>query len=559
MLVNGSLQRFPLALGAALLLIASAQPVRARAAGAVPQPASQAAPAAGAAAKTAQPPVEWLTDDEGRSYRLEPLPKAQGAKLGPDRVRTMWGVAADLAREDEQFFYIKVYKTAPAPVSKTPAKPSATAKSAAAARVTEPLPAIVRRLRWTPLGAGLPTSGQWRESLVLVDVNGDGRLDIVTSPARKTMRPPSVFINGGTSWTRSTAFTFPDRFYDYGGIAAGDLNRDGKLDLVLAEHLRGLIALQGGEGGKFADASKGLPFAEHANMPAFSSRNVVLTDCNGDGRLDIVALGEGPRMPSGGGAAGTDTNIATGIGTFVQEEDGSWTPKLQVERSGLFGAALATANVDGDGHPDLVVAPGVLGDTRLVHHGDGACGWKAETVDAARPRSYISTVAAGDLDGDGRDELIVGYTEFANETPTYGVDVLTRDAGGQWTRRALSRETGRGRITAIAAGDLDGDGKPDVVAVGEQGAVSIFIGNGKGGFVREGQSLESPGGCSGASVTIADLDRDGMADIVVGYAQEGSSATPGACPTEGGITAWKTQRAAAQTPGATGGAAPRKR
>jgi hypothetical protein len=123
--------------------------------------------------------------------------------------------------------------------------------------------------------------------------------------------------------------------------------------------------------------------------------------------------------------------------------------------------------------------------------------------------------------------------------------VLVRGADGKWTRRALAREAGRSRVEAIAIGDLDGDQRGDVVTVGAAGAATIFLGDARGGFTRERQTLPSPGGCQGATAVIGDLDADGLGDIVLSYAQESSSTMPDACKTEGGIAAWKTAKASA--------------
>jgi hypothetical protein len=500
--------------------------------------------------KAAEPPVEWLTDDQGRQYRLEPIPKAQAVKISDAQVRTMFGVPADLAREDEKFYYIKFYKTAPAPVTptspSTPApRPAGRGKTAAPAKgapakgatPSEPVPSASARLRWTAAGTGLPTKGQWREGLVLADLTGDGRLDIAASGARKTLRPPTIFTSDGTAWT-AAGITFARRPFDYGSLAMADINGDGTIDAALGIHLRGLMAFHRGTDGAFADASTGLPFAANSREQSFSSRAVALTDCNADGRLDLVALGEGPRLPG----PGVNPQIAMGLASFAQQADGTWQPVPPADPGGLFGSSLAIADIDGDKKPDAIVAPGTLGDTRLVHHGDGACGWRAETIDAVRPRSYVTAVAAGDVTGDGNADVVMGYVEFSTDAPSFGVDVLMRAADGKWTRRALAREEGRTRVEAIAIGDLDGDQRADVVTVGAAGAATIFLNDGRGGFTRERQTLPSPGGCAGATAVIGDLDRDGLADIVISYAQEVSTTTPDVCTNEGGIAAWKTEK-----------------
>jgi hypothetical protein len=505
--------------------------------------------------------VEWLTDAEGRQYKLEAIPKEQATKVSDTKVRTLFGVPADLAREDEKFYYIKLYKTAPAPITKTPplspargakpssSKPSSTSPSSGkgVAGPAEAVPAASARLRWTSMGTGLPAKGQWREGIAIADLNGDGRPDIAASGARKTLRPPTIFVSDGTTWTPAKGITFAPRPFDYGDLALGDINGDGTIDAALGIHLRGLMAFRREANGTFADASTGLPFAASSRDQAFSSRAVALTDCNADGRLDLVALGEGPRLP----APGVEAQIAMGLASFVQQADGAWqrAPKAEGERGGLFGSSLEIADINGDSKPDAIVAPGTLGDTRIVHHGDGACGWTAETVDAVRPRSYVTAIAAGDVTGDGKADVVLGYVEFSADEPSYGVDVLMRGADGQWTRRALAREAGRVRVEAIAIGDLDGDSRGDVVTVGAAGAATIFLGDGRGGFTRERQTLPSAGDCQGATAVIGDLDRDGLGDIVISYAQELSSTMPDVCKNEGSIAAWKTAKAAARPAG----------
>jgi hypothetical protein len=506
-----------------------------------------------AVARAQTPEETWLTDAEGRTYRLEKLPKSQGQKIDDGHIRTMWGVPADLAREDDEFFYIKLYK-----VSKVAPPPAPPARKAAPPEAVAP---TSQRLRWTAYSDGLPTGGQWREGLALADMAKSGHLAIIVSPARKTLRAPVVFVHGDAGWARSPAIKFPSRAYDYGDVAVGDVNGDGVPDVVMGVHLRGLLALQSkaGASGEFEDASNGLPFQQRADTPVFSSQAVVLGDCNGDGKPDIVALGEGPRLPT---ATKADYAVATGIASFVREADGSWSRKNEAPNASLFGSGMAAGDVDGDGKLDLVIAPGTLGDDKIVFRGDGACGWQAESVDAVRPRSYITSVATAKLPATAKpgasvgDAVILGYTDFGADEPFFGIDLLTRNSDGHWTRIALTREPGRGRIEALATGDLDGDGKPDIAAVDGEGTVTVLIVDGKGRFTREQQPLTNTAHCGGAGIAIGDLDGDGLGDLVVSFASEASPMNPGVCPNEGALMAWKTAKAAGG-PGATKSAAPK--
>src|SRR5690606_24354849 len=98
--------------------------------------------------------------------------------------------------------------------------------------------------------------------------------------------------------------------------------------------------------------------------------------------------------------------------------------------------------------------------------------------------------------------------QFQGDEAFHGVDVLRRDAGGAWLRRPLLRVPARGRVEAVAFGDLDGDRRLDAVASGPGGIVHVFLGDGRGGFTREETTVASPEGCAGSSLAIGDLDGD---------------------------------------------------
>ncbi len=476
----------------------------------------------------------WQVDAQGREYRVEPLPRSQAQKIGDDRVRTIWGVTADLAREDATHFFIKIYRVAPVAPPPPPAVDAPVA--------TETLPPEVSRMAFEPLADGLPTGGQWREGLAVADVTGDGQPDILAAGPRKTMRPPVAYTRSGATWTRA-ALTFPRRPYDYGGLAFAPRTGDAPALLALGVHLRGLIALESTRPGTFEDASQGLPFVTRADESVFSSRAIALADCNGDGRLDLIALGEGPRL----GIRGPGARASLGLAAFVRDGERRWTPRMLASGDPLYGAGLAMGDVDGDRQVDAAVAPALLGDTRVIVRGDGGCGWTIEHVGALRPRSFVTAVTLADLDGDGRAELVAGTTTFEGTRAWGHLDVYRRQSDGTWTRRPLARLDGRMRFDAVTTGDLDGDGRLDVAAVGPSGETFVFLADGRGHFVRERRTLPAPGQCGGSAIVAADLDADGRADLVVAHAQE-RTASVATCPTEGALMAWRSVVPRAESP-----------
>ncbi len=389
-------------------------------------------------------------------------------------------------------------------------------------------------LRFRSVGDGLPTSGQWRDGFDVADMNGDGHADIVHGPPRKGGGAPVVFLGDGKGkWTRWAEAHFPSTTWDYGAVRAGDLDRDGAMDLVVGMHLRGIVALRGDGLGGFR---RGLPLPGADPSPdAFASRGLRLADWDRDGRLDVLAFGEGPRKL--GGDAGS-----RGVRIWRGGADG-WTPAEETPPGTLSGNALALGDVDGDGRAEVVTSSNVLGRRDLVcaATADGSCARRK--VDAVPERAYVRAVAAADVDGDGRTELALASVSFTGESPIASVDLLTPSADGAWRRTQLAWQFGVASVWSLAFGDLDGDGDRDLVGVTQHGETRVFVGDGRGGFTRASEEPPAfPGGCWGRFVMLADVDGDGRDEIVASFADEGSAGDRAAhCPSGGGMTAWTTR------------------
>ncbi|HEX4965883.1 MAG TPA: VCBS repeat-containing protein [Thermoanaerobaculia bacterium] len=494
-----------------------------------------------------QPPDgKWLKDKDGKQYFLDKIDKdGPFLRLNDHQIRTRWGITVDVAKEDDKFFYYKVYKSLGAfTVTAPPPTQEEIQKLAASYTVNIP---EAHRLSFVSFGKGLPTSGQWRNGFDIADMNGDGHPDIVHGPARKSMGSPVIFLGDGKgNWRRWSEAKYPPLPYDYGDAAVADFNGDGKPDIALAMHLRGFVVLLGDGKGNFTNWSKGLDLhvAGTGNDDAgFSSRALVAVDWNHDGRPDILALGEGPRLNLTGGAARPDLKT-TAFGTllYINQGDGTWVRKDQ-GTSGRenFGDDLTLGDFNGDHRLDFAEGTNTQGRRALVNLAREDGGWNAIEVDQIRPGSYIRSVTAADFNGDGLDDLVVGYLSFEQNTWRSGIDVLYSHPDGTWTRQPLAVEEGRTEVSALAHGDLDGDGKQDLVALTGDGDTWIFYGDGKGGFTRETSSgiPPYPGGCRGYHVRLADLDGDGKDEIVSEFAGENSPMfAPDLCTSGGGMRAW---------------------
>ena len=108
---------------------------------------------------------------------------------------------------------------------------------------------------------------------------------------------------------------------------------------------------------------------------------------------------------------------------------------------------------------------------------------------------------------------------------------------------------GRSDFTSLASGDLDGDGMVDLAALTGEGTLEVFLGQGERAFAKEHtpEAPETSGGCTGWHVEIRDLNADGLGDIVAAFAGEAQGMTGvkqvsvNGCPGEGSLRVWNTR------------------
>lgn len=533
----------------------------------VPDPAAGAlsVPASGGSSQTPmadpaapQPPDgKWLKDEKGKEYFVYELPRVENnyewVEKGK-RVRVQYGLVLDVDHYDDKNFYVRYYR----PVA-APPPPRAQITDEDRQRVAATYKTDVRtadRLRFVPFSNGLPDRGQWREGFVVADANGDGHLDIVHGPIRKGgSTSPNIYLGDGKGAWRRWTLTLPGVPLDYGDVAVGDLNGDGIADLVVASHLRGITALLGDGKGGFKPWSQGIEFripgGKDKAPPAFSSRAITLVDWNGDGRLDILAVGEGPVLSAGRGAGGGGkpepeslSGDSRGAVVYLNHGDGTWTHR---DASGPFTDALAVADFNGDGHPDFVTGSSQIGVRKLLNLGRPDGSWESVEIKELRPRALYFAVAAADLNHDGRPDLALAY--MSNELGVWrtGIDVLLNGPGMRWERRTLAAVDSLVGVWSLAAGDLDGDGNKDLVAFDGTGKAWVFLGDGKGSFARQESPELKPaeGQCRGYHVVLADLDGDGKDELVASFAGDnetlpvGGLPMPVTCRSGGSLRAWK--------------------
>lgn len=503
-----------------------------------------------------QPPDgKWLVDEQGRQYFVDTIPKQDNgyAWLNEEKtqVQVRYGAIYDVVGEDATSFRVKIYRADPNARPPTPKVSKEELEKVATTYRNNT--GTADRLQFEPFGRGLPESGQWRNGFEIADMNGDGYLDIVHGPARKRGGGPNIFLGDGKgNWRRWSEARFPPLPYDYGDVAVADFNGDGRLDLALAVHLHGIIALVADGPASFKEWGRGLDFHGAASPPpgeiTFSSRAITAADMNGDGRLDIVAEGEGPRPPTGaatGGTPGRDAGSSGGYGlvVYLNQGDGTWVRRAD-EPVRLFGDKVVVADFTHDGILDTILGSNVLGAKEILRIGTGGGAWTKARLEGLRP-AFVGDVNVADYNGDGRPDLAVGYLSYELKLWRSGIDLFLGRADGTWERRPVAVEDGRSWVTALATGDIDGDGKLDLAALTGEGATWILLGKGDGTFVRE-KTPEIPpdkGGCKGYDVRIADLDGQPGGEVVAEFAGEPSVLfAPAQCVDEGKMVAWRARK-----------------
>jgi hypothetical protein len=338
------------------------------------------------------------------------------------------------------------------------------------------------------------------------------------SPTGVSAGGPYVAIVGDTVVFTATA-TDPD---NDPLTFTWDLNGDGTFDDALGSKLT-FTALQ------LANLGIGEGFnTSNLRVRVSDGFNTVLSPATSL-RIDPVPPPPPPPPPPGGGGGRKVTPLfataaGPGGGPHVQVFNADGSPRFnffayQAEFRG--GITVATGDVTGDGLADVVTGAGAGGGPHVKVY-DGATGSELRSFFAFEIgfRNGI-TVATGDVNGDGFDDVIVG----AGPGGGPHVKVFSGKTGAE-LRSFFAFPAGFRGGVSVAGGDLTGDGFDEVVVgAGAGGGPNVRAFDGRTNAVVRDFFAFSPGFTGGVNVAAGDLDGDGKTDLLIGMASRGSTVT----------------------------------
>ena len=366
----------------------------------------------------------------------------------------------------------------------------------------------------------LLTDGPAIDSMAAADVDGDGALDLVVAE-HNALNGVAVFHNnmdGTFTLTNQFAADVPAFNYRNLAVALGDVNEDGCADAVVTNNLGAATVFTGSCDGKFVPQDISYPTGDVA-------QSIALADLTGSGHLDIVTGGLYTGSLTYGDSAGNLLSVLRGDGT------GSFS-QARVFRGHPSMVSLALADLNGDGKLDVVSAN--QGDDSIsVFVNDGSAGfgdpqgWAIGYTDGTA-NSPVSGVLFADVNGDKANDMVV-LQRPANPGGDFQLSVMLNQGAGSYAAPVRSAVFPDSLYLNgdFALADFRGTGKADFVAIGvdstfagAQPFLAFAPSNGDGTYGSY-SIVNSPN--AGGILAVGDFNKDGRLDAaVLGHANGGT-------------------------------------
>jgi hypothetical protein len=371
------------------------------------------------------------------------------------------------------------------------------------------VPALAAAQVWqdaTPSCIG--TTAEWSNKIEVADLDGDGAVDILIAnggsyssagsaePLRVWRNLNNWSQNGAhcTEVTQGIGFTGLSRF-----VKVADVDGDGDLDIVTGGAWQSQLKLFTQASGVWSDASSQLP------QGPTSAGDAEFGDVDGDGDLDLVIADWGAGNPGTNAGGRTRLYLNDGHGTFTDATDQMPTTLVR------WSWDMELIDVDNDWDLDVLVSS-KRSATQFLFRNDGTGHFTEDTTALPKVTNNYDFEAM-DVDGDGDLDLAT-----INDGPN-GTDLLFINKGdGTFTDETSSRITGTANPgtddNAVVFLDADNDGDADMVVASLSGRDRLLLNDGSGHFTLSADQATPDDTPGSLGIAAGDLDGDGRIDLV---------------------------------------------
>jgi len=367
------------------------------------------------------------------------------------------------------------------------------------------------------------TGGPFPQAMVGADVNRDGIPDMLVAHYDVNGNGSVVVLMGKGDGTFQSTGTFASGGYVPDSLAVADVNGDGNLDVVVANTCAGgsggVCAGNGVVGILLGNGDGTFQSAQVLQTAAYYATSVAVADLNGDGNPDIVVTDE---------CASTDNCVGV-VAVFLGSGGGNFQPPQYCLTGGYAAVSVAVADIDGDGKPDVVIANrgvDINNNSGLVSvlrgNGDGTL-QNAQTYNSGGV--FAGNVTVADVNKDGHPDVVVlnqcTTNAGCNDASDSSVGILLGNGNGTF-QTAQVYDSGGILPVAMTIADVNGDSYPDLIVANRYQAggdgsvnssVAVLLGNGDGTF-HTAHTYNSMGNTA-QSVAVADVNGDGKPDVLV--------------------------------------------